>query len=85
MSDAARYLTPPALARLWGVTAETVIAHIRAGRLRAFTISPPDCSRPRWRIAPDAVAEYELRHQAARPQTPQRRRKQPAGGVIEFF
>ena len=76
-----RYLTPPALARLWGVTPETVLAMIRRGALRAFSTSPPGTRRPRWRIPPSAVAEYEQTHAAQAPVQPVRtgrRRRDPA-------
>lgn len=78
------YLTPPQLAARWRCKAETVLALIRAGRLRAFTLSPPGTSRPRWRIAPDAVVEFEARHEARPPVKVTRRRKQLAG-AIEWY
>ena len=59
MNSHIRYFTPPQLAKIWGVSPETIIDHIKSGRLKAFTVSPPRCNRPRWRISPDAVREYE--------------------------
>lgn len=80
-----RYYTPPQLAELWVVTPETVIGEIKAGRLKAFTISPPRCKRPRWRINPAAVQEYEDLHgpQMASKRTPTRRNKVDAD-YIEY-
>jgi hypothetical protein len=79
-----QYSTPKELAERWRTSAESIIALIRAGRLRAFTLSPPGSPKPRWKISPDAIAEYEARH-AARPpaKAPARRRRDPA--VIEFY
>lgn len=82
------YLTPPELATLWKCTPETIVSHIKAGRLRAFTLSPPGSRRPRWRIPPDAIVEFESR-QAARPpvtQQPKVRRSQRRDpGYVEYF
>ena len=79
-----RYLTPPELAQRWRTTPERVIAHIRAGRLHAFSTSPPGSRRPRWKIPPDAIVEFEL-PQAARPPTKPVPRRRPAGNVTEFY
>ena len=76
-----RYLTPPELARTWGVDPSTVLALIRRGALRAFSTSPPGTRRPRWRIHPSAVAEFEAAHAAQTPVKPvrsTRRRKDPS-------
>lgn len=52
--------TPPQLAKeRWFCTTMHVLAMIHSGRLRAFTLSPPGCRRPRWRIRLDAIREIE--------------------------
>jgi len=80
----ANCVTPPELAKRWRAKPETIIALIRSGALRAFTLSPAGSSRPRWKISADAVVEYENRHAAKPPAaTPPRRRK--AVDVIEFY
>jgi len=38
MTNAARYLTPPELAKLWHVKADTILALLRSGRLRGFNV-----------------------------------------------
>lgn len=78
------YLTPPELAARWRCKPETVLSLIRSGRLRGFTLSPPGSKRPRWRIAPDAITEYESRHEARPVVRVARRRKQPVG-AIEWY
>lgn len=83
MPDASPYLTPPELARRWRCAPETVLGLIRKGYLRAFTLSPPGARRPRWRIPPDAIVEYEQRRSARMPEKPMRRRRQP--DVIPYF
>lgn len=83
MADA--YLTPPELARRWRCTPETILAHIRAGRLRAFTLSPPTAKRPRWRIASSAVEEFENVHTAQQPvKSPRRSRRKRDAGYVEY-
>lgn len=59
-------LTPPALAKRWGITPEKVIAFIRRGELRAFDVASPGSKRPRYRILLDAVCEFEHRRSAMR-------------------
>ena len=77
----AQALTPPRLAALWGCSPERIVALIRAGRLRGFTTSDPGCSRPRWKIPPDAVAEFEARNRPSTSSKPARSRQKPAGFV----
>lgn len=79
-----RVYTPPALAKIWRCDPATVLSHIRAGRLRAFTLSPPGCSRPRWRITAEAVEEFERRQSHQTPPRPKPRARRPKN-VIEFF
>lgn len=78
--------TPPQVAKRWHCTPERVLQLIRAGRLRAFTLSPASSRRPRWRITEDAVAEFERGDNRATPAPakPAPRRRRPAD-YIEFF
>jgi len=79
------YLNPQRPAKRWGCKPAVVISHIKAGRLRAFSLSPPGTRRPHWRIPIEAVTEFEAANQA-RPALPKptRRRRQTAG-VIQFY
>jgi hypothetical protein len=79
-------LTPPQLAKRWGVKPEKVIAFIRSGELRAFDVSVrAGMGRPRFRIPPDGVIEFESRRLVSLPTKPQKRRKKQQPDVIEFF
>jgi hypothetical protein len=80
-----RALTPKELAARWGTKPDAVLRMIHAGKLRAFTLSPDGCKRPRWKIPLDAVVEFENRIEAP-PEKPQRKRKKdrPAD-YIEYF
>ena len=80
-----QYLTPPTLARRFGVDVKKVIGWIRSGELRAVNLATTTSGRPRYRISPADLALFE----AARSATPQpkisriRRRKDP--NYIEYF
>ena len=76
-------LTPPDLAKRWHCTPETVIGAIRRGELRAFNLAGPGCSRPRWRIPPEAITEFELRRSAVVPVKPVKRTRRDST-VKEF-
>ena len=78
-------LTPAQIAKRWGSKTDTVIARIKSGELRAIDVSSPESTRPRYRIDPDDLAEFENRRTVqARPKT-QRRRRRKDPNVIEFF
>jgi len=50
-ADSRDKLTPPEVARRWGVAPETVISWIRSGELKAIDVSArPGIGRPRYRI-----------------------------------
>ncbi len=78
-------VTPPKLAVRWGVKAEKIIAFIRTGELRAFDISQsPGLGKPRYRISPDAVIEFENRR-STKPHPQLKRKNRAPSDVIEFF
>ncbi|MHC4176873.1 MAG: hypothetical protein ACYSWU_05170 [Planctomycetota bacterium] len=52
-------LTPPVLAKRWGIGHEKVLQFIRAGELRALDLASPDSTRPRYRIDVADVAAFE--------------------------
>ena len=77
-------ITPPALARRYGVSAEKIIGWIRSGELRAVNVAAKPSGRPRWRISESDIEHFEVRRAAVTTKTTRRRRK-PAAGIIEFF
>jgi excisionase family DNA binding protein len=85
--NAQRYLTPPAIARRLGVSRDTVLGWIASGELRALNVAPRSSRRPRWRIAPEDLAAFELARaaNAPPPATPRRRRAKTEAGVIPFY
>ena len=78
------YLTPPELARRYGVKPDKILAWIRSGELRAINLVERPGGRPRWKISEADLLIFEQRRAATGPAPrTRRRRKDPA--VIEFF
>lgn len=69
MSDSSttRKLTPPQIARMWGISPEKVLAWIRSGELRAFNISRHPHGRPRYLVDIDDLAEFEANRAVVNP------------------
>jgi hypothetical protein len=84
-----RNLTPPEIARRYGVATAKVVRWIHDGELIALNFANRGCTRPRYSITPEALKEFER----ARTVAPSgggesvrtlRRRRTP-GTVKEFF
>ncbi len=71
-----RWLTPPQVARMWGVSPSKVLAFIDSGQLRAINLTMPDRNRrPRYRIAVDDLADFERRREVVPAPKPIRRQR----------
>ena len=83
-----RNLTPPAIARRYGVATAKVTDWIRTGELAALNLARRGCTRPRYSITPEALEQFE-QARAVVPDgglsTTQRLRRRAAPGVKEFF
>lgn len=77
------YLTPPFVARLFAVDPATVRAWLQSGELRGINVASRSCRRPRWRISPEALAEFE-RLRAAVPKIEAKRKQKKQTGK-EWF
>ncbi|WP_410000387.1 helix-turn-helix domain-containing protein [Planctomyces sp. SH-PL14] len=78
--------SPTELAARWNCTPETILAMIRRGTLRAFTLSPPGCKRPRWRVSRAAVEDYEAGPvQVKPPEQPRPSRRSRDTQLKRFF
>lgn len=78
-----RRLTPPQLAREWGVSADKVRAWIESGELRAVNLAARPGGRPRYRMDPADALAFEARREAGgAPRAPRRRRQ--AAEIIEY-
>ncbi len=68
-------VTPPTIAKRYGIKPEKVIAWIRSGRLRAIDVSEGS-KRPRFRIDVDDLADFERSLSVVPPpRQPKKRRK----------
>jgi hypothetical protein len=82
-------LTPPAVARRWGISPSKVLHWIRAGELRAIDVSKRRGGRPRFLVSISDLEAFaasrssSLGRLADRPR--KRRRARANDGVIEFF
>ena len=77
-------LTPPQVARRYGVKAERVIGWIRSGELRAINLSSKGSRRPRFRIDPEDLRVFELKRSVTPAKKASRPRRKQAG-VAEYF
>ena len=69
-----QWMTPPQLAKEWGVAPEKVIALIHSGELRAVNLALNKSGRPRWRIDSEDIRKFE-EARASKPPAPRRRRR----------
>jgi transposase len=78
------YLSPPQIAKRFGVDAHKVLSWIRRGELRAVNVADRTGGRPRFKISPADLAIFEAARSAGpQPKVARQRRKNPL--VIEFF
>ena len=78
------YLSPPEVARRYGVDPAKVLGWIRRGELRALNVATHTGGRPRYRISPADLAVFEAAR-AAGPAPKVTRRRRKDAGVIQFF
>ena len=77
------YLTPPELAKRWRVKPSKVTGWISRGEIFAINVATNPAGRPRWRIPPSAIVEFEMARATKLAVKPMRRRRDAT--VIEFF
>jgi hypothetical protein len=85
---ARRNLTPPEIARRYGIATAKVIGWIRSGELAALNLATSTRTRPRYSVTLEALEEFE-RHRAVVAKTDdpgiQRIRRRANPSVKEFF
>lgn len=73
-NDSETYLTPPQLARKWGVNVEKVLHWIHSGELAAINVATRlNGQRPRFRIRPQDAELFEKSRATAPAPKPARR------------
>ena len=76
-------LTPPRLAKLWGVDPAKIHQWIRSGELRAIDVSSTRGGRPRYLIDVADVAAFEAGREV-RPPSPVPRRRTFCAAIPEY-
>lgn len=85
MTNEERLITPPELAKRWGVAPEKVLHMIHTGQLIAVNLaSNPDGERPRFRIDPAEVRRFEEARSNRKP-VPKTRKKPVKTAGKEWF
>jgi hypothetical protein len=84
---AAETLTPPQLARRWGVAAEKVNRLINSGQLKAINLAADPNGRPRYRIYLSEVERFEEARSTKPPpeKQPRRHRREAAMAGKDYF
>lgn len=77
-------VSPPQLAKRWGVATDKVLALVRSGQLAAINLAVNPLGRPRYRIHESEVAAFE-EARTTRPPIPRQRRQRPPTAMREFF
>lgn len=54
-------ITPPQLAKLWGIDPAKVLTWIRSGELSAFNGAASTATRPRYLITQQAIEDFQKR------------------------
>jgi transposase len=80
----ANFLTPPQLAKRYGVSADKVVGWILAGELAAVNLATVANGRPRYKIAEEAVQVFEQRRAVVSP-PPRRKRTTPVKNSGKFY
>lgn len=78
-------LTPPEIAERLRVSPDKVRAWIDRGELLAVNVAERLGGRPRWRIDPEALADFERRRGAQRKPKATRRRPPKMGEVTVYY
>ncbi|MFZ1933583.1 MAG: DNA-binding protein [Thermoguttaceae bacterium] len=77
-------LTPPELAKQWGIDVQKVLYWIKAGELRAINLATRRDGRPRYAIDQADIAIFEAAR-AVTPPAPRIRRRRVDPSIIQFF
>ena len=78
-------VTPPGLARRWGISDEKVLAWIESGELRAIDASTRRGGRPRYLIDEADIADFEQRRAVVSAPPAPKRPKSKQDDVTEYF
>jgi excisionase family DNA binding protein len=83
VTDLPRWLSPPQIAQVVGVTPEKIIAMIRSGELRAIDVATRGSRRPRFRVTPEDLDAWARGREAVPTPSPPAPRRGRRSGVKE--
>ncbi len=78
-------LTPPEVAKLWGVDVLKILAWVRTGELTAINAATNPRKRAKYLIDKRDIADFESRRAVVAPAKTAPRRRRSAAGVKEYF
>ena len=85
MKTARQKLTPPEVARIWGVSADKILGWIRSGELRAIDASQSRGQRPRFLIDVKDLDDFESRRSVVSSLKKPTQRHRRDHKVTEYF
>lgn len=83
--DQRKKISPPKIAKAWGLDPNKIIGWIKSGELRAINVATTAGGRPRFLVDEADLAEFEARRAVSPPPAATPRRRRSAGDVKEFF
>jgi transposase len=78
-------VTPPKLAKRYGVDVHKIIAWVRSGELPAMNSATTQGGRPRFLIDESDILAFETRRSVEPARKSTRKPRQKSTNVIEFF
>jgi transposase len=78
-------ISPPELAKRWGIDSHKILGWIRSGEMKAIDVSTRQGGRPRYAIDEADILAFENRRAVGGPVKAPRRRRAKQQDVIEFF
>jgi hypothetical protein len=78
-------VTPPQLARAWGLDVQKIIGWIRSGQLAAINAATNPTGKPRFLIDRQAILDFEARRAVTPPAARPARRRRSAPAVKTYF
>lgn len=80
-----RAISPNALSKRLGIRPQKVLGWIARGELTAVNLAERTGGRPRWKILPEALAEFLAARQSSPPPAPAVRRRKRLTGVTQYY
>jgi hypothetical protein len=80
-------VSPRRYANSRNINVSKVLTWIRSGELRAVNLAVRPEGRPRWKLTPEAIAEFEAKRSSTPPPAPppRRPRRRFDAGVTQYF